>query len=68
VRKLSIEEIEVFSGRTGVRRIAVENFLMSMGTNDGDALGNLELDTRLYKWDKKTWQAIFDGILQARKK
>ena len=67
LRKLSREEIEKYASRKGVRRIAVENFLM---TNDNNAdvstaLANLDMDIRLYHWNSATASAIRDGILQS---
>ena len=62
MRKLSSEEIERFASRSGVRRIAVENFLMSMGSDELSALGNLELDRQLYHWNAATVKAIGAGI------
>ena len=62
MRKLTTEEIERFALRKGVRRIAVENFLMSMGTDYDIAVANLELDTGLYRWNSATRKAIYEGI------
>lgn len=62
MRKLTLKEIEGFALREGVRRIAVENFLMSMGSDELSALGNLGLDTQLYNWNAETVRAIKDGI------
>lgn len=67
MRKLSLDEIKKFASRKGVRRIAIENFLMSMGSNYDHALINLEIDTQLYKWNKRTIKAIRDGISLASK-
>lgn len=66
--KLTVKEVEGFASRDGVRRIAVENFLMSMGDSSMVALGNLVLDQRLYGWNRQTEEAIRDGISFARKK
>lgn len=65
LRKLSREEIEKYASRKGVRRIAVENSLM---TNDNNpdisvALANLNMNTRLYHWSAETYDAIRVGIL-----
>lgn len=65
LRKLSQKEIEKYASRKGVRRVAVENFLM---TNDNNpdimaALMNLDMDIRLYHWNATTACAIRDGIL-----
>ena len=68
VRNLTIKEIEEFAKREGIKKIAVENFLMSIGINDKEryARGNLFRDAQLYKWNKKTIIAISDGIKLAR--
>jgi len=68
MRKLSLVEIEGFASRSKVKRIAVENFLMSMGEDVGVAFGNLEFDTKLYHWNRKTVNAIGDGIVLASRK
>jgi hypothetical protein len=62
MRKLELEEIERFASRQGVRRIAVENFLMSMGTDEGIAMMNLGYDRAVYRWNCETVGAIRDGI------
>lgn len=67
MRKLTIKEIEKFASRKGVRRIATENFLMSMGTIYKHAIGNLLLDTASYGWNSATYKAIKDGIKLAKK-
>jgi len=67
MRKLELEEIEKFASRAGVKKIAVENFLMSMGDNPINAQLNLGIDTRLYSWNSQTVKAIQDGIRLACK-
>jgi hypothetical protein len=68
LRNLTYEEIEKLAGRKGVRRIAVENFLSSMGgQSKSDAYGNLGLDTMLYRWNAATVTAIQSGINLAAK-
>ena len=62
MRKLTLKEIERFASRSGVKRIAVENFLMSMGDHAGVASANLGLDAGLYNWRANTIEAIRDGI------
>lgn len=61
---LSKKEIEKFAGRDGVKRIAVENFLMTLHPDAGEAgnLYNLKSDTKSYKWNAKTVTAIRAGI------
>lgn len=61
--KLTHEQIEQLATREGVKRIAVENFLTSLdGLTLYEAMGNLKLDARSYKWDARTVKAIRDGI------
>lgn len=64
--KLSAARIEELASRPGVNRTAVENFL---GTLDGltreEALANLELDVRSYRWDTATGRAIQQGVMEA---
>lgn len=62
MRKLSSEEIERFASRSGVKRIAVENFLMSMGNDSYNATNNMYQDAAVYQWNGKTTKAILDGI------
>lgn len=64
MRELTIEEIEKLATRTGVKKMAVENFLMTVHHNLSiqAALGNLVLDAKLYHWNRATVEAIMDGI------
>lgn len=62
MKKLTLQEIEQFSIRKGVKKIAVENFLMTMGVNSYNAGLNLLKDAKLYNWDYSTVTAIYDGI------
>lgn len=64
MRKLTIPEIEKLASRKGVRRIAVENFLMSVTANPNAYIArlNLNYDARLYKWNSATVRAIRSGI------
>lgn len=50
LRKLTIEEISKLAARPKVRKMAVENFLSTMGDDYFAAIVNLHLDARLYKW------------------
>lgn len=60
---LTDEQIEELANREGVRKIAVENFLTSLGgLTKGEALANLKMDAKLYKWNSATQKAIRDGI------
>jgi hypothetical protein len=65
MRKLTIEEITKLSSREGVKRIAVENFLMTVTNNPSmvAAIENLKHDSKSYNWNTKTFDAIMDGIL-----
>jgi nitrous oxide reductase len=65
-KRLEIAEIEKLASRKGARKIAVENFLASLPTDSEDAERNaylnLDLDSRLYKWNAATVKAIRKGI------
>lgn len=63
--KLPMDEIAKLAGRKGVRKIAVENFLMTAGQEGmllGDEVTNLYEDARLYKWNAATVKAILEGL------
>jgi len=62
--KLAPEEIKQLASRKGVRRIAVEDFLLTVTNNEDyvTAYANLALDRRLYNWNSATVKAIAIGI------
>lgn len=63
MRALTESEIERLAQRKGVRRLAVENFLGTLGSmNRSEAMGNLAIDQSSYGWNIKTYTAIKDGI------
>lgn len=62
MRSLKESEIEKLASRKNVKKMAVENFLMSMGDNSGAAYENLRADARSYKWNTATQNAISAGI------
>ena len=66
MRQLTIPKINKFASRKNVRRIAVENFLMTMGNNPLAASINMGYDADLYKWNSATVQAIKEGIVLAK--
>ena len=68
MRELTRDEISKLAAREGVRPIAVENFLGTMGTDASNARANLQLDARLYGWKTATVKAIRDGIALAERK
>jgi len=61
---LTSEEIAYFASRPDVRKIDVENFLMSIDPAMPHAahLLNLARDGNAYKWNKPTVLAIMDVI------
>lgn len=62
-RQLSSNEIGLLASRKDVKRIAVENFLGSLGDiTKTEAIVNLNLDAKLYKWNSATRKAIEAGI------
>jgi len=64
--KLSYARIEALASLPGVKRIAVENFLATLGDlTREEALANLEQDVRSYKWNVQTGRAIQQGIMEA---
>lgn len=65
LRRLTYGEIERLASRPNVRRIAVENFLSTMGEDYYIAVSNLNMDRKLYKWNRETVKAIMDGIKMA---
>lgn len=64
LRELKVKEIERFASRPKVKRIAVENFLMTVHHNESalQANQNLNQDAKLYKWNIQTIAAVQDGI------
>src|SRR5271166_3580075 len=64
--KLALHRIQELASREGVSRIIVENFLSSMDDlNQAEALANLELDAKIYKWSTATGRAIQQGVMEA---
>ena len=63
-RKLTLEEIAPLAARPCARKVAVENFLMTVhnNTNRQDALDNLLMDARAYRWNWITVDSIIKGI------
>jgi len=64
LRKLDNDEIERLANKPGVRKIAVENFLMTVDNNDNAMYANMNLgeDAKSYKWNAATVSAIKEGI------
>ena len=50
----------------GVKKIAVENFLGTVGNNSDlqSALGNLAMDAGMYNWNYRTYEVIQRGIIK----
>lgn len=67
MRSLTDKEIQILSNTPGARKIAVENYLWSMGEDEWIARANLELDRKLYGWNEPTYRAIKKGIEIASK-
>lgn len=69
MKELSDTEIESLANRKGVKKIAVENFLGSLGNAGGiqAELANLRSDAQSYKWNSATVKAIEAGIKKAYK-
>lgn len=66
-KPLTSEEIEKYASRKGVKKIAVENFLGTLGGagSMGGELANLYADTQAYKWNSATVKVIESGIKKA---
>ena len=63
MREISDEELDQLASRPKVRRIAVENFLMSVPLDSyRNAILNLSADMRSYGWNYETYQAIKEGL------
>lgn len=68
-KPLSSEDIQKYAARKGVKKIAVENFLSTLGNagSKGGELANLYMDAQMYKWKSATIRAIESGINKAYK-
>jgi len=66
MRQLTSDEISELANKPKVKKIAVENFLMTAIYNETKmhAEMNLSQDARLYKWNIETIRAIKDGLNQ----
>lgn len=68
IQNLSIEEIEQFAKREGVKEVAVFNFLSSCEGEYVHAIANMRMDARVYKWNAATCEAIEAGLRFANRK
>ena len=71
LRELTVEEIkEIVAARPKARRLAVENFLITVHHNKdaATALANLEQNAKLYNWDFPTVEAIRLGVTKTMTK
>lgn len=49
--------------KAAIKQIAVDNFLGSLGgVSERDAIDNLNMDAKMYKWNAATVSAIRKGI------
>jgi hypothetical protein len=64
MRDLTDKEIEELASRRGVKRIAVENFLSTLGSTGSklNEIRNLYMDAGSYRWNTETQVAILEGI------
>lgn len=63
MKELSDATIVQLAAKEGVRSFAVENFLKTLGSlTHEEALANLDIDAKLYKWNAPTVNAIRKGI------
>ena len=65
MRKLTEAELEKYANHKGAKYNAVSNFLRTATNNESFTIAilNLELDTRLYKWNAPTQRAIQAGLV-----
>jgi hypothetical protein len=64
---IAAERIADLASREGVQKIAVENFLGTLGgLSRAEARANLEQDTKAYSWGTATGRAIQQGIEEAK--
>jgi len=62
-------QIEKLTSRKGVRKIAVENFLSTLGDmTEWEARANMQMDAGMYRWNAPTVRALESGIKTAYKK
>lgn len=60
---LPVARIMELSSWEGAKTIAVENFLSTLsGMTQDEAIGNLVLDAKSYRWNTITVRAIEQGI------
>ena len=60
---ITVDRIKDLAAGVGVRKIAVVNFLGSIGDMPrGAAMANLTADAKSYRWNKETVTAIRTGI------
>ncbi len=45
------------------KKIAVQNFVGTAGNNSLDNMMNVDMDARLYGWNKDTVKAITEGLI-----
>ncbi len=63
--RLELDQIKKYSCRTGVRKVAVENFLSTIDSESDTRIGcmmNCHMDEALYGWNRATVMAIEAGI------
>lgn len=60
---LTEDDFQRLTSSPKVRKIAVENFLGSLeGLSRAEALANLSMDSKMYRWNSETVLAIKKGI------
>ena len=62
---LTPDQITELATGKNVKRVAVENFLSSLGgMTYQEAVGNCEMDARSYGWNHETSGAIREGLVE----
>lgn len=65
MRKLDLKEIQELASRPGIKKKAVENFLLTVHINTSEPAAYLNMirDAEMYNWNMETQEAIYEGIL-----
>lgn len=64
---LPLKEIERLANKKSVKKVAVENFLMSLSGNTLADSINMGYDADMYNWNSATINAIKQGINLSKK-
>jgi hypothetical protein len=63
---LTFNRIHELANQDGVRTVAIENFLGTLGgMTEDEAMGNLVQDAKAFRWDTLTIRVIQQGIRES---